>query len=109
MLIVLGGLPGTGKTSIARELGRQIGAVHLRIDTIEQVLRNSGMVGRVMDDTGYQVAYAVAEDNLCVGRTVIADSVNPLAITRNAWMEVARRVGVKALEIEIICSDANEH
>jgi predicted kinase len=27
MLIVLGGLPGAGKTTIARELARQIGAV----------------------------------------------------------------------------------
>ena len=36
MLIVFGGLPGTGKTTVARELARQLGAVHLRIDSIEQ-------------------------------------------------------------------------
>ncbi len=40
MLIALGGLPGTGKTTIARELARQLGAVHLRIDSIEQALRD---------------------------------------------------------------------
>lgn len=36
MLIVMSGLPATGKTTISRALASQINAVHLRIDTIEQ-------------------------------------------------------------------------
>jgi predicted kinase len=51
----------------------------------------------------------VAEDNLGLGRTVIADSVNPLQITREAWRAAAEHVGVAAVEIEVICSDAAEH
>jgi predicted kinase len=42
MLIIFGGLPATGKTAIAQELARQIGAVYLRIDSIEQGIRDSG-------------------------------------------------------------------
>jgi len=38
MLTIFGGLPGTGKTTIARELARQTGAIHLRIDSIEQAI-----------------------------------------------------------------------
>jgi predicted kinase len=91
MLIVLGGLPSTGKTTIARELARQLGAVHLRSDSIEQALRDYGVAGRSMDDAGYQAAYAIAADNLWIGRTVIADSVNPLPVTRDAWVAVAQR------------------
>jgi predicted kinase len=104
VLIIFGGLPGVGKTSIARELARQIGAVYLRIDSIEQALRIYPL-----EDQGYRVAYAVAEDNLRIGRTVIADSVNPIAITRDAWLDVATRTQAGAMEIEIVCSDAGEH
>jgi predicted kinase len=109
MLIIFGGLPAVGKTTVARELARQLGAVHIRIDSIEQAILDSGMVSSPIRDAGYRVGYSVATDNLRVGRTVIADSVNPLALTRDAWVEVASRAQVRALEIEVVCSVANEH
>ena len=109
MLIALAGLPGVGKTSIARELARAIGAVHLRIDSIEQAILTAGAGLEAMDDAGYRVAYAVAEDNLRVGRTVIGDAVNPLPITRDAWRDVASRAGTPFVEIEFVCSDRTEH
>ena len=109
MLIVLGGLPGVGKTSVDRELARLLGAVHVRIDSIEIAIRESGVTVVSIDDAGYRVGYAVAEDNLRLGRIVIADSVNPLPVTREAWRAVATRAGVAIAEIEIVCSDRLEH
>jgi predicted kinase len=106
MLIVLSGMPGVGKTTIARELARQLRAMHLRIDSIEQALRTAG---REVWSEGYAVAYAVAEDNLRLGRTVVADCVNPWALTRSEWRSAADRAGVRALDVEIICSDPAEH
>jgi predicted kinase len=108
-LIILAGLSGTGKTTIARELARQLGAVRVRIDSIEQAVRESGVVVVSLDDAGYRVGYAVAKDNLRLGHTVIADSVNPLPATRNAWVDVANRSGVGFVEIEVTCSDPQEH
>lgn len=106
MLIVLSGLPGVGKTTIARELARSLGAVHVRVDSIEQALRRAGAdVG----GEGYAVAHAVTRDNLRIGRTVVADSVNPWPLTRDEWRALARAHGVPVLEVEIVCADAHEH
>ena len=107
MLLIFGGLPAVGKTAIATGLARGIGAVHLRIDSIEQALRNSNVT--MAGPEGYVVAYAVAEDNLRLGRIVIADSVNPVEATRAAWRRVAQRAGKRCIEIEIVCSDQSEH
>jgi predicted kinase len=109
MLIIFAGLPGVGKTTIARALARTLDAVHVRIDSIEQAIRDSGIGTTAIDDAGYRVAYSVAEDNLRLGRVVIADCVNPLPLTRDAWSDLARRVCTVAVEIEIICSDPQEH
>src|SRR5260370_41943793 len=89
MLIALAGLPGTGKTSIARGLAKQLRATYLRVDTIEQALRSSGRLATDITAEGYVVAYRVAEENLSLGHIVIADSVNPIEITRDAWLGVA--------------------
>jgi len=109
MLIVLGGLPGVGKTTIARAFSRTVPAVHVRIDSIELAIRESGVTVVSLDDAGYRAAYAVAEDNLRLGHVVVADSVNPIPVTRAAWLDVARRAGTPVLEVEIRCSNQAEH
>jgi predicted kinase len=107
MLYIFGGLPGTGKSTLAQRLARAQQAVHLRIDTIEQSLRQMGSL--IDGSEGYVVAYRLAADNLRLGLCVVADSVNPLQVTRAAWREVAMHVGVSFVEIEVICSNAAEH
>ena len=109
MLVVFGGLPGVGKSTIARELVRRCQAAYLRIDAIEQAIRDSKVLAADIGPAGYMVAYSLARSNLELGRMVVADCVNPLPITRAAWQSVAREVGVALVEVEVICSDANEH
>ncbi len=107
MLFIFGGLPGTGKTILSQYLAESIGATYLRIDSIEQTLRNEGILE--VEGKGYEVAYRIAHDNLKTGQSVVADSVNPLPITRKAWRSVASETGSTYCEIEIICSDKSEH
>lgn len=109
MLIVLGGLPATGKTTLARLLAARTQGIHLRVDTIEQAIVRSGLARHPVGPVGYVVGYALAEEQLRQGLTVIAESVNPLAVTRDAWRDAAVRAGVPVLEVEIVCSDPDEH
>ncbi len=111
VLIVFAGLPGTGKSTIAQRLAARLDAVYVRIDSIEQAIRAAGVLpdGADIGPAGYMAAYRLAADNLRLGRAVIADSVNPLNVTRDAYRAVAERAGVRCLDVEIICSDRAVH
>lgn len=109
MLVVVGGLPGTGKTTIARKIAARWSAAYLRIDVIEQAIRLAGVLAEDVGPAGYVVANALAASNLANGLAVVADCVNPVRATREGWRTAAASVGARIVEIEIICSDVAEH
>jgi predicted kinase len=107
ILYVFSGLPGTGKTTLSQRLAAELGAVHLRIDTIEQALRD--LCGIDVQGEGYRLAYRLAADNLRLGASVVADSCNPIELTRREWHAVAVECGVRAVDIEVVCSNPVAH
>ena len=109
MLIVVCGLPAAGKTTLSRVLACGLGAVHLRIDTIEQAIVRSGVAARPLGPVGYTVAHALAADHLRQGLTVVAECVNPLAVTRDGWQGLAEDLSVPFAEVEVVCTDPAEH
>lgn len=106
-LLIFAGLPGVGKTTLSQQLTARCGWVHLRIDTIEQGLRE--LCGISVEGEGYRLAYRIAADNLRLGNSVIADCCNPIALTRREWCDVAESTGARAVGIEIICSEVEAH
>ena len=109
MLVVFSGLPGTGKTTLARELAKALRAQYLRIDSIELALHKAGVGVGAMRDKGYAAACAVALDNLRAGHAVVVDAVNPTAGMRELWRRAAARSGKPIREIEVLCSDKVLH
>lgn len=55
------------------------------------------------------MAYRIAADNLILGIPVIADSCNTLNLTRRKWEEIATSSGCEFINIEVVCSDPDEH
>lgn len=109
MLIIFSGLPGVGKSTLAKDVAKQIGATYVRVDSIERGMAESVLKIHPAEDAGYTVGYSVAEDNLRNGQCVVADSVNPIDRTRDDWRAVAQAAGCDAIEVEVICSDLDEH
>src|SRR5690348_6570314 len=111
VIVAIGGLPGVGKTTVARELARRVGAAHVRIDALESALVTAGLVPGPAEvgPAGYDLALAVADTCLSAGGDVVVDAVFPLAISRQPFSDLAERHGVLIHWIRLVCSDPAEH
>ncbi len=106
-LYIFSGLPGTGKSVLAQELSKATGFIYLRIDTVEQALRD--LFSLKIEGEGYRLSYRIAQDNLELGLSVIADSCNPIELTRSEWSETATKSNASFANVEIVCTNIPEH
>jgi predicted kinase len=107
VLFIFSGLPCAGKTTLATLLAKATRAAYLRVDTIEQALRELCSVE--VRAEGYRLAYRIAADNLSLGRNVVADSCNPIELTRSEWEKTAAESHSRYVNVEVVCSDQSEH
>ena len=107
ILYIFSGLPGSGKSTIAAHLAKYLGATYLRVDTIEQGLKD--LYHSPIYAEGYQLAYRLASDNLKQGLCVIGDSCNSVSESRVAWEQTAINAEAEYINIEIVCSNPIEH
>jgi predicted kinase len=109
VLVVVGGLPATGKSTIATALAKRTSTSYLRVDRIEQAIVAWSALSHPLGPVGYAVAHALAREQLELGSDVIVECVNPTAFTRDGWVETAKAMGAELVEVEVICSDEDEH
>lgn len=110
VLVVVSGLPGTGKSTIADAIGRALGVPVFSVDPIEAALWRSGIPAS--HETGvaaYEVAATLAEHHLRLGGDAIVDAVSAIEIARDGWRQVAQRTAAELRVIEIVCSDKIVH
>src|SRR5262245_41682635 len=110
MLVMFSGLPGVGKSAVADALGRELAAPVVSVDPIETAILRSGIP--MSFETGlaaYTVGATIAEHQLGLGLTVIADAANYLEVGRDVWRAAAAAAGVESRAIEVVCSDEAEH
>lgn len=110
MLVVFSGLPGAGKSAVAESLGGELGAPILSVDPIEAAIWRCGIPRSF--ETGvaaYEVAAVLAEQQLRLGLTVIADAVNSVEVARAMWRRAADNARGALRVVEIVCTDAELH
>lgn len=109
VLVAFAGLPGVGKTTLARRVGAALHAPVLPVDPVERALHRYGLVGDVPGMAGYGAVARLAEVQLALGLSVVVDAVNPVAGARGLWHDLAERAGVPLRVIEVHCGDEAEH
>lgn len=112
-LIVFSGLPGTGKSSLAEAVAKDLGIPVFAKDWLEATLLRSGLVPTVEDKplgfAGYELLTILAERQLMLGQSVILDSVAANESIRGRWRRLARQYRASWRVIECICSEESFH
>jgi len=107
-LTVFTGLPGTGKSSIAEAVARELGIPVFAKDWLEATLIRSALkpsATRSLGSAAYELLTTLAERQLQLGQSVILDSVASTLSIRAEWRALAQTYQAEWRVIECICSD----
>ena len=113
-LIVLSGVPGTGKSAIAEALARDLSCPVFAKDWVEATLLSCQLTSAKGDSHGlgfasYELLTVLASRQLALAQSVILDSVAAFERIREGWKKLAEEHGADWLPIECICSDEQVH
>ena len=111
-LVVVAGLSGTGKSTVATALQTHTGFAHINSDVVRKQLAGFPPNSRGTADLyvaahsarTYRSMYASAADSLAHGRGVIIDATFQRRIDRDAARTIARERGVPFVIAECECS-----
>lgn len=107
-LVVMSGLPGSGKSTVARELARALEFSLFELDHIEAPIL-ARFDGDALGWGGYEILSALAEDNLSLGHSVVLDSVAWTNALREEWRMLAARHRARYRPIEVVVPDRELH
>lgn len=110
ILVVMTGLPGTGKSAIADAVADHIGSPVFSVDPLEATLNRAGITRSAGSDrVAYDLVATLVERELGAGRSAVIDAVNGRQFLRDWWRRIAARHHAKALVVATCCSDSDLH
>jgi predicted kinase len=111
-LILITGLPGIGKTTLARELARQTKGIHFDLDDTKRVVVPEYMVTESIDPHEFRYKYyaeAIRRLPDLFGQSsaqiVIMDETFHLQGFRRMWREAARQLNIRLHWVEAVCDE----
>ena len=108
-LIVLSGLPGSGKSTVAEGISRSLSLPVFSVDPIEAAMWRGGLARAQTGVAAYVVAMTLADEHLRLGHSVIVDAVNPVEAPRRVWRSLAEKYRAGLKIIECICAGETLH
>lgn len=102
-IIVISGLPGAGKSTLAEGLSQKLEIPLFSVDPIESSIIKAGI--KRSFETGlaaYLVAETLASEHLKLGISVIIDAVSPVKESRDMWHNLSDKHKAKLIIIECI-------
>jgi predicted kinase len=106
MLVLIVGLPGTGKTTFAIELAKRIDAAHLNSDIIRTTLGNRGKYDTASKAAVYRELCSRAEEILQKGRNLIVDATLYKNVLREPFEKLANQFNIPIKWIELKADEA---
>jgi predicted kinase len=110
-LLSFGGLPGTGKSTLAEAVGR---ALHTPVFALDWLLGACMLAAlrfpsrESVAELGNELLTSLAQGQLRLGQSAILDSVTGPQMQRR-WQALAESYGVRYCGVETICSDLAAH
>lgn len=92
-LLMMVGLPGTGKSSVVENLQMRMNCVVVSTDNIRLLMRNKPTYTAAEMMLVYEVCYSIIEARLKQGQRVVFDASNYLAARREHLKKLAHRAG----------------
>jgi predicted kinase len=108
-LILVSGLPGSGKSTVADGLSRSLSIPLFSVDPIEAAMWRNGIARNQTSIAAYEVAAALADEQLRLGHSVIVDAVNPFEAPRQGWRNLAAKYRADLKIIECVCLNETTH
>jgi predicted kinase len=110
VLIVLSGLPGTGKSAVADGVASALRLPVLSVDPLESAILRAGIAhGFETGLAAYLVAETLADRFMADGFDPVIDAVNSVEQAREMWRALARKHRVALRIVECRVSDPIVH
>jgi hypothetical protein len=104
MLLIVCGLPGAGKTVVAKKIAKKIGAVLLRTDVIRKKIIKKPTYSKEEKLRVYDNMFSVARKLLQNREAVILDATFAEKSNRQQAKKIAKETGLEFEIIEVKCS-----